>query len=90
LTDDLRAIDVPTLVMHGDDDQVVPIADSAELAIELLRNGTLTVYPATRTGCARPTPTSSTRICSRSSQADPPAAGVGRAGRVSYRPRPRP
>src|SRR6185369_1488870 len=44
-TDDLRAIDVPTLVMHGDDDQVVPIADSAQLSIKLLRHGTLKVYP---------------------------------------------
>jgi non-heme chloroperoxidase len=44
-TDDLKALDVPTLVMHGDDDQVVPIADSAELSIELLANGTLQVYP---------------------------------------------
>jgi non-heme chloroperoxidase len=44
-TDDLTALDVPTLVMHGDDDQVVPIADSAELAIELLDRGTLKVYP---------------------------------------------
>lgn len=44
-TDDLKAIDVPTLVMHGDDDQIVPIADSALLAIELLSHGTLKVYP---------------------------------------------
>jgi non-heme chloroperoxidase len=44
-TDDLRAITVPTLVMHGDDDQVVPIADSAELTIRLLQNGKLKVYP---------------------------------------------
>jgi non-heme chloroperoxidase len=44
-TEDLRAIEVPTLVMHGDDDQVVPIADSAELSIKLLKNGTLKVYP---------------------------------------------
>ena len=44
-TDDLKIIDVPTLVMHGDDDQVVPIADSAELSIKLLKNGTLKVYP---------------------------------------------
>lgn len=43
-TEDLKAIDVPTLVMHGDDDQVVPIADSAELTITLLKNGTLKVY----------------------------------------------
>jgi non-heme chloroperoxidase len=44
-TKDLQNILVPTLVMHGDDDQVVPIADSAELSIKLLRNGTLRVYP---------------------------------------------
>ena len=36
-TEDLKVIDVPTLVMHGDDDQVVPIADSAELSIKLLK-----------------------------------------------------
>jgi non-heme chloroperoxidase len=43
-TDDLKAIDVPVLVMHGDDDQVVPIADSALLSIKLLKHGTLKVY----------------------------------------------
>jgi non-heme chloroperoxidase len=43
-TEDLKIIDVPTLVMHGDDDQIVPIADSALLAIKLLKNGSLKVY----------------------------------------------
>jgi non-heme chloroperoxidase len=43
-TEDLRKIDVPTLVMHGDDDQIVPIADSALLTIKLLGRGTLEVY----------------------------------------------
>ncbi|TDR90075.1 alpha/beta fold hydrolase [Enterovirga rhinocerotis] len=43
-TEDLKAIEVPTLVMHGDDDQIVPIADSALLSVKLLRNGTLKVY----------------------------------------------
>ncbi|MET3613413.1 non-heme chloroperoxidase [Rhizobium aquaticum] len=43
-TEDLKAITVPTLVLHGGDDQVVPIADSAELSIKLLKNGTLKVY----------------------------------------------
>jgi len=43
-TDDLRTIDVPTLVMHGDDDQIVPIADSALLSAKLLKNGVLKVY----------------------------------------------
>jgi non-heme chloroperoxidase len=43
-TEDLKTIDVPTLVMHGDDDQIVPIADSAELSVKLLKKGTLKVY----------------------------------------------
>jgi len=43
-TEDLQAIDVPTLVMHGDDDQIVPIAASALLSVELLQNSTLKVY----------------------------------------------
>jgi len=43
-TEDLKAIDVPVLVMHGDDDQIVPIADSALLSIKLLKKGELKVY----------------------------------------------
>jgi len=43
-TDDLRKIDVPTLVMHGDDDQVVPIADAGLLSAKLLKHGQLKVY----------------------------------------------
>jgi non-heme chloroperoxidase len=43
-TDDLKAIDVPVLLMHGDDDQVVPIADAALKGIKLLKHGTLKVY----------------------------------------------
>ena len=43
-TEDLKIFDVPTLVMHGDDDQIVPIADSALLSAKLLKNGTLKVY----------------------------------------------
>jgi non-heme chloroperoxidase len=43
-TEDLKAIDVPTLVMHGDDDQIVPIADSALLSVKLLKKGMLKVY----------------------------------------------
>jgi len=42
---DLKKIDVPTLVIHGDDDQIVPIAASAEKAVKLLAKGTLKVYP---------------------------------------------
>lgn len=51
-TEDLRAITVPTLVMHGDDDQVVPIADSAEITITLLPHGTLKIYPGYPHGMA--------------------------------------
>jgi len=43
-TEDLKAITVPTLVMHGDDDQIVPIANSALLSVKLLKNGALKVY----------------------------------------------
>ncbi|MEQ1954059.1 alpha/beta hydrolase [Mesorhizobium sp. CN2-181] len=43
-TDDLKTIDMPVLVMHGDDDQIVPYADSAPLSAKLLKNGTLKTY----------------------------------------------
>ncbi|TWI81776.1 pimeloyl-ACP methyl ester carboxylesterase [Roseibium hamelinense] len=43
-TEDLKAIDVPVLVLHGGDDQVVPIANSADKAIKLLQNGTQKTY----------------------------------------------
>jgi non-heme chloroperoxidase len=43
-TEDLKRIEVPTLVMHGDDDQIVPFADSAPLSSKLLKNGSLKVY----------------------------------------------
>lgn len=44
-TEDLMKMEVPTLVMHGDDDQIVPIEDSAKLTVKLLKNGTLRIYP---------------------------------------------
>lgn len=44
-TEDLKAIDVPVLVMHGEDDQIVPITDSALKTIKLLRHGRLITYP---------------------------------------------
>lgn len=44
-TEDLKAIDVPTLVLHGEDDQVVPFANTAPLAAGLLKHGTLKSYP---------------------------------------------
>lgn len=51
-TDDLKAIHVPTLLMHGDDDQIVPIDDSAKLGIKLLKNGELKIYPGFSHGMA--------------------------------------
>jgi non-heme chloroperoxidase len=44
-TDDLKKITLPALVMHGDDDQIVPYADSGPLSAQLLANGTLKTYP---------------------------------------------
>lgn len=44
-TDDLRAISVPVLVMHGEDDQVVPIAAAGLKSVKLVQNGTLKTYP---------------------------------------------
>ena len=44
-TEDLKKIDVSTLILHGDDDQIVPVADSALLSAKLVRNATLKIYP---------------------------------------------
>jgi non-heme chloroperoxidase len=45
LTEDLKAFDVPTLIIHGDDDQIVPIADSSLLSAKIVKNALLKVYP---------------------------------------------
>src|SRR5437773_8035146 len=44
LTEDLKKIDVPTLILHGDDDQIVPIEDSALLSAKIVKNAKLVVY----------------------------------------------
>jgi non-heme chloroperoxidase len=44
MTEDLKKIDVPTLILHGDDDQIVPIADSAMLSAKLVKNAELKIY----------------------------------------------
>ncbi|MET0542654.1 MAG: alpha/beta hydrolase, partial [Variovorax sp.] len=44
-TEDLKKIDVPTFVMHGDDDQIVPYADAAPLSARLVKNAKLKIYP---------------------------------------------
>jgi len=57
LTEDLRRIDVPTLIVHGDDDQIVPIDASARRAVELVPDATLKVYPGAPHGLAQVAPT---------------------------------
>ena len=51
-TEDLKKIDIPTLIVHGDDDQIVPIADSAMLAAKLVKGSTLKVYAGAPHGLA--------------------------------------
>lgn len=51
-TEDLKAITVPVLIQHGEDDQIVPIEHSARLAIKLLKQGTLKTYPGLPHGMA--------------------------------------
>lgn len=52
-TADLKAINKPVLLIHGDDDQIVPIAASAELAVKLIDDGILKVYPGGSHGLAQ-------------------------------------
>jgi len=49
-TEDLKKIDVPTLILHGDDDQIVPIDNSAKLSAKLVKNATLKIYPGASHG----------------------------------------
>jgi non-heme chloroperoxidase len=53
LTEDLKKIEIPVLVMHGDDDQIVPIGASAILSSKILKNATLKVYPGYPHGMPR-------------------------------------
>jgi len=66
LTEDLKKFDVPTLILHGDDDQIVPIGASAMLSSKLVKNAELKIYKGAPHGIARRLKTKSTRICSRS------------------------
>jgi non-heme chloroperoxidase len=49
-TEDLRKFDVPTLILHGDDDQIVPIAGSALVTAKLVKTATLKIYPGSSHG----------------------------------------
>jgi len=52
LTEDLKQFDVPTLILHGDDDQIVPIGASALLSSKIVKNAMLKVYPGAPHGLA--------------------------------------
>jgi non-heme chloroperoxidase len=54
LTEDLEKFDVPTLILHGDDDQIVPIDDAARRSSTLIKDATLKVYPGAPHGLAGP------------------------------------
>jgi len=55
-SEDLKAIEVPVLVIHSEDDQIVPYADSAPLTVKLLRNGTLKTFKDLPHGCCQTHP----------------------------------
>ena len=55
-TEDLKSIEVPVLVIHSEDDQIVPYADSAPLTAKLLKNGTLKTYKDLPHGCCQTHP----------------------------------
>ncbi len=63
-TDDLKKFDVPTLVIHGDDDQIVPVEASARLSVKLIKNGVLKIYPAARIAWVIRARSRSIKICS--------------------------
>jgi non-heme chloroperoxidase len=56
LTEDLGKFDIPTLIAHGDDDQIVPIVAAAEKSSKLVRNATLKVYPGAPHGLSMVAP----------------------------------
>ena len=65
-TEDLKKFDVPTLILHGDDDQIVPIAAAAPLSAKLVKGATAeSISRFSRTGCPQPTRTRSMPTCSR-------------------------
>ena len=68
-TEDLKAIEVPVAVLHGDDDQIVPYADSGPLSAKLLKNGMLKTYKGYPHGMATTHAERSTRTSSPSSAA---------------------
>ena len=51
-TEDLKKIDVPTLIIHGDDDQIVPIDSAGRMSAKIIKDATLKVYPGAPHGLA--------------------------------------
>src|SRR5260370_37032554 len=75
-TEDLKAITVPVLILHGDDDQIVPIADSALLSAKLVRKGTLKVYPGLPHGMCTTNPDAINRDLLPFIRAEAPQADI--------------
>lgn len=67
-TEDLQMIEAPILILHGEDDQIVPIAASARVTAKIVKNCVLKTYPGL--GWPPHTPTASTKTSCRSSDAD--------------------
>jgi non-heme chloroperoxidase len=67
-TEDLKKIDIPTLILQGDDDQIAPIGASGRKTVKLVKGSTLKVYPGFPHACTRPTRSKSMRIYSRFSR----------------------
>lgn len=76
--EDLKKIDIPRLVLHGDDDQIVPIGAAGLMTAKIVKNATLKVIPATRTECVKSTPTRSMPISSPSCSPDSRLRELGR------------
>jgi len=66
--DDLKSIDVPVLVMHGEDDPICPFPASGAKSIKLVKHRTLKTYPGSRLACPRLTRSRSMPTCSNSSR----------------------
>jgi len=71
-TEDLKKFDVPTLILQGDDDQIVPIGAAALLSSKLVKDAKLKSTRASRTACAPPKKTRSTPTSLRSSRRSEP------------------
>ena len=65
-TEDLKKFDIPTLVMHGEDDQIVPVKDSGKKSAKLIKGAVEICYPGLPPASPPRMPTSSTATCSRS------------------------